>query len=246
MAIEQAQAVDYLLAEELLLLALKPGGALRSEARKSLPIALPGAVLVELAARSQILVHRDDVMLEPEPPSLEDELLAEALTTIEGTASRRGLGYWTLNLAPAHGRWRDRVAERLVERGVLSDGRRTVFGLFPRWRYPVVDRATAAAIAERLRAALYEESPPGRRTLLLLSLANACGLVGSLVPRAERREAKRRAKELTAEERIGREVSAGVAEVQAAAARYVLASSAVFVGPGGGDGGGGAGGAGGG
>lgn len=65
---------------------------------------------------------------------------------------------------------------------------------------------------------------------MFLSLAHACGLVAPLFPRAERREVKRRVKELTSEERMGREVSAAVAEVQAAAARQVRATSAVFVG----------------
>lgn len=238
--------MESLLAEDLLLLALKPSGAVRGHARRSLGTALAGALLVELAYREQALVHRDDVMLEPEPPPLEDELLVEALSTIERAPSLRGVGYWVLNLAPARGTWGQRVAERLVERGAVTEGRRAGLGHSIRRRYPVVDRSASAAIAERLRAAIQERSEPDGRTLVLLSLARACGLVESLMPRSQRASARRRAEELTGEERIGREVSAAVAAVQGAAARHLWASGVVFAGGGAGGDGGGGGGAGGG
>jgi len=60
MAVEQARVsrLQQLLAEDLLLLSLKPSGAVRREARRSLGPALCGAVLVELVDRGQVLGAR--------------------------------------------------------------------------------------------------------------------------------------------------------------------------------------------
>ena len=131
-----------------------------------------------------------------------------------------------------------RVAQRLVEHGVLSEERRKLLGLVPVERYVEIDPEPEHVLRERLRAELTGTASVSPRTALLVPLLRAYDLVGKLVTKDERKAAKRRAKEITDDPgKVGAAVRSVLSDTQVAVYAAIGAGSAA----GGGDGGGGGG-----
>jgi len=238
-----------LLPESLLLLALGRGGRIPASRLPALRYALPGSVLLELALRGLVEVQDDRVIASEASPTGE-ELLDSALRQVKEGGRLWTAGFWVRGLAAPRGRWRDYVAERLVDRGVLAS-RRAWLPVPGLRRWPVRDAAVVAEVHETVRAALAADGDPAPRVALLVSLAEACKLTTSLAERGERRRARRRARAIAKGESVGAEVSEAVRQVQGAAvvasygASTFLPMGAADIGGGaigGGDGGGGGGG----
>ena len=81
------------------------------------------------------------------------------------------------------------MAARLVERGVLSEDRHKVLGLFGVDRWPEADPEPERALRERLRAELTGAAEVSERTALLAPLLRASDLVGKVVAKDERKAA---------------------------------------------------------
>ena len=88
--------------------------------------------------------------------------------------------------------------------------------IFPTARYPQTDGRPEYAIRERIRSALRGMSRPDERTAALISLAQPCDLIGMLFEKGERRDAAKRAKEITKSHPIGGAVAKAIEAVKAA------------------------------
>lgn len=126
------------------------------------------------------------------------------------------------------------VARPLVERGVLAEQRVKVFGMFPGTRFPEADPGPERMLRSRLCDVLLGEQAPQEQDALLLGLLEPLGLVDRLVERHQRREARKRAKEVATTGIAGSAVSAAVRDIQAAVMVAVIIPTVT-----GGDGGGG-------
>jgi Golgi phosphoprotein 3 (GPP34) len=158
-----------------------------------------------------------------------DTLLDEVLAEVTSEQRSRTLTWWVNRLASRHdGRRsvRDRLIDQLTERGVLTSGERRVLGLVPVATHPVADPASA----ERARAAIGEvllgHQEPDERSAALVALVQVSGPVDVCVPDAERRRARRRARQITAGDEVGEAVKRIQEEVIAAVTAAVVASSA--------------------
>jgi Golgi phosphoprotein 3 (GPP34) len=232
---------ELALTEELLLIALEDEqGADTANWGGGVEAGLAGALLLELAAAGRV-ESDDDGLVAVETCEPPDPLAAEALAAIRGAEKQRKAKDWVHRLPKALKPLRARVAEGLVERGVLEEERRKRLGLFETTRYPESDPGPE----RRLRAALAEVLVTGRdpspQEAMLISLLKAYDLVKRVVPRDDRRAASRRAKEIAEGEAIGAAVGKAVRDVHTATMTAVLAATAATS-AGGGDGGGGGGG----
>lgn len=231
------------LAEELLLIALDDEkGVDRTAYGAGVETGLAGAILLELAGGG--CVREDDgrlVAVDGSAP--EDGLAADALETIRASSKQRKAKDWVSRLPRELKPLRDRVAEGLVGRGVLTEERTKRLGLFKTVRYP--ERAPEPE--RRLRASLSEvllgERSPSDREAMLIALLHPYDLIKVLVPKDSRKDAKKRAKEIAKREVIGAAVGDAVRDVQIATSAAILGASAAAAsgsgGDGGGDGGGG-------
>ena len=127
---------------------------------------------------------------------------------------------------------RERVIDQLTERGLLATGERRVLGLVPVATHQVADPATA----ERARAAVGEvllgRQEPDEGAAALAALVQVIGLVDTCVPDAERRQARRWAKQIAAGNQVGAAVKRVQEEVTAAVTAAVVASAAAASGGG--------------
>ncbi len=219
-------ATDLLLAEELLLLALDDEKG--NDKTMSADTGLAGALLLELAAGGWL----DDVdgklvaaATRPAgaPPA---GVLADALAVIEAEDKPRMAGHWVSKLPSELKPLKGRVAERLVELGVLSEHRHKVLGLFGVDRWPEADPVPEQMLRERLRAELTGAAELSERTALLAPLLRALDLVNKVVAKDERKAANRRAKAIADDSaHIGSAVQATVDATMVAVMVAVSAST---------------------
>jgi Golgi phosphoprotein 3 len=216
---------DLTLAEALLLVALDDEkGADTANWGGGVEAGLAGALLLDVVAAG--CLESDDGKLVAagcDPPA--DPLAREALEVVRGDEQRRDAKAWLGRLRKALDPLRERVADRLVERGVLEEERRKRLGLFETVRYPERDPEPE----RRLRAAMTEVLVSGREPTayeaMLASLLHAYDLVKRVVPKDDRREAGRRAKQIAEGDAIGAAVGSTVSEVQAATMIAVVAAT---------------------
>jgi hypothetical protein len=184
---------ELTLPEEVLLLAL------RDEAG-TIPIgslyayALGGAILAELALQGRVSVEQPKrsklVQLADARPT-GDPLLDEAHTKLRQAKRRGSVATWVHRLSyPSP---RDRVAERLVQRGVLRRAEGKVLLVFSRSTWPTVNPRPEAEMVERLERAIFGGESPNVRTAALIGLAHPAGLLEQAF---DRRDLKKRKKEI--------------------------------------------------
>lgn len=200
------------LAEEVLLIALDDK---RGDDRSSWGIdsGLAGAVLLDLAERGCI---GDDAgrLTAADCEPLDDPLLAETLELVR--AEPDDAKGWVAKLPKRLEPLRQRVADGLVERGILEHERRRVLGLFPANRHPEVDPEPERELRERLRTVLEGEREASPREALLISLLEPHGLATGLVPKERRKQAGERAKAITDGGSVSSAVGDAVEQIQAA------------------------------
>src|SRR5512137_980753 len=204
------------LAEELLLLALnEEKGTIVAAASLALPYGLAGALLIELVLAGLARIDGKNLIAEPRG-SAGDDLLDGTLATLRAAKRPRRISSWVGGLGRTGGKIRKKLLARLVEKRILGREDTRYFGIFPSTRYPQADPRPEYAVRERVRSAIRGMTRPDERTAALVSLVQACGLIGVLFERSERREARRPAKEIGADQPIGNAVARAVAMVKAA------------------------------
>ncbi|MFC7493888.1 MULTISPECIES: GOLPH3/VPS74 family protein [unclassified Nocardioides] len=220
-----------LIAEDLLLLVLDDEKGTLTTAYPQ--AALGGAVLVELALTNAVEVEektsvwRTAKVLALPGARPDDDVLAAAYDvvaerprTAQDLVDRLGKGL------------KDRLAERLVDRGLLerSDGR--VLGLFPRTRWPAADTTHEEQVRRALSAVLVQGLTPDERTGALVAVLHAIDKAHKVVDRDRlpAREVRKRAKAIAegewAAKAVRDAINASTAAIAAVAASTAAASGA--------------------
>ena len=204
------------LAEELLLLALNDEkGTVLMAASMGLPYGLAGALLIELVEAGLLRIEGKE-LIAAAGGSARDELLDGILGTIRSSKRTRDLKHWVGRLGRSGGKIKKDLLARLVQKGVLREEERRLLWIFPSPRYPEIDPRPEYGVRGRVRSGILGVVPPEDRTAALISLVHACDLIGVLFDKGERRDAKRRAKEITASQPIGSAVARTVEAVKVA------------------------------
>jgi golgi phosphoprotein 3 len=177
--------------EEILLLALHDEKGTFHSSMYS--YALAGAVITELLLEGRLqVVHgrgKRRYLEVANPTPTGDPVLDHALHRVEGSGRREQVSRWVSRLATerrpslAH-----RVAEDLVEAGVLDRHEGRILGIFRRIRFPAVSQDGRGqdpeeALAARLEAALRGDEEPEPRTAVVLALAHSAGILRHNVDR---------------------------------------------------------------
>jgi hypothetical protein len=214
------------LAEELMLLALKDEkGSVIMSASTALPYGLAGALLLDLFFRQKITFNGKTVeVVDPAPTG--DTLLDETLALISGTEKHKTAKYWVQKIERKIKKLRDRIADQLVQKEILKPEEHRLLWVFQYQRYPTVNISPEMEIRQRIRNIVLLNHPPDDKDRALISLVKACSLVNEIFSGEERRQAKKRIKEITEEEKIGKAVSYVVAEITAAVTAVVIITAA--------------------
>lgn len=224
--------VELNLAESVLLLALDE--AKGSAGLTPIDPGLAGALLVDLG-RLGALQPVGKELHPAEGIGIEHPVLAQAAMAIAASSKPRTAKSWVGRLPRELKPLTSTVARPLVEHGILAEQRVKVFGLFPGTRFPEADPGPERMLRSRLREVLLDGRAPQEQDALLLGLLEPLGLVDRLVEghqRHQRREARKRAKEIATHGIAGSAVSDAVRDIQTAVMGAVVVSTVA-----GGDGG---------
>jgi hypothetical protein len=191
------------LAEELLLLAVhEKKGTVLLRAQTALPYGLAGALFIELVEAGLLRLEGKNLIAAPSAYA-QDELLEEVLAKVRTSKRVHSLKSWVLRMGRSGGKIKKKLLTRLVEKRILQREEHRVLGIFPTVNYPEADSRPEFEIRRRTSAAILRGGTRDERTAALISLAYACDLIGLLFEKGERREAKRRAREITKSQPVG-------------------------------------------
>ena len=214
-------------AEELLLLILNEDyGDLAFVPEPHLNHALAGAVLMDLALENRIDTDLETLIL-ADPTPVEDDLLDPTLADIAQTAETHNAQYWVRRVAQSGEQIRNLALARLLKAGILDSADEGAIslarGVARSRRYPIVEGKAEQEVHLRIMRVLFSDDIPDPRDIVLICLADACGMFEKILSKTELEEASERIAIVRRMDLIGQAVAEAVRE----SAQASIAPSAV-------------------
>lgn len=196
------------------------GDFTHSLAPHSLNIVLAGAVLMDLAQENRIDTDPENLILVDSTP-LGDDLLDPVLADIAQDTGARDLGYWVAQTAKQGDEIRDKALARLVQRGILeseSEGMFSLSRLVSRSRrYPTIDGQLVEEVRLRIMRVLFTDEVPDPRDIVIICLADACGVFKNILSQAELSEVQGRIELIGKMDLIGQSITRAIREQESPA-----------------------------
>jgi hypothetical protein len=214
--------------EKMMLLALRDEkGTVAFESNH--PYAIGGAILAELLLLERVRVtkpKRKKIVEAVSATPIGDPLLDECLERIVDAKRKATPQSWVARFSRIK-RLKHRVAERLIERGVLRAEEGKILGIFPTKVYPEADPLPERELVEDLRRAIFtdtNEIEPS--TVIAVSPAHRTDLLKMGFEKKRLKERKRRIREIVEGEVAGKAAGDAVEAAQAAVVAIMAASVA--------------------
>jgi hypothetical protein len=192
-------------------------GELKSECAKVAPVAIAGGLLMELSVVGRIDTDLKSLFVVDTRPT-GDDLLDYALDEIANEPKRRPSAWWIERLAGPDPDLLNKVLERLVRAGVLLIDNRRYLWVFSRRAYPQNTGREEREAKARLLSVINGDEVPQARDTLLLGLAQASGVLHTILSPEEMRRSANRIAEVVALEEIGRSVGAVASDLRSSLA----------------------------
>ncbi len=202
-------------AEEILLLLHNEdrGDFASGLAPHALNIVLAGAVLMDLALENRIDTDLDHLFLADATP-LEDDLLDPTLADIARDTDTRDANYWLAQTTKRGDEIRDKALARLINRGILeaeSEGIFFLSHLVSHCRhYPTIDGQPVEEVRLRIMRVLFTDEIPDPRDIVIICLADACGVFKNILSQSELSEVQERIELIRKMDLIGQSVTRAI------------------------------------
>ena len=205
-------------AEEVTLLMLndEDGGFVRVPGW-SLQCAYAGAVLMDLALENRIDTDVSKLVL-IDPTPVGDDLLDPILAQIAETSETHDARHWVEQIADSAEQIRERALDRLVQGGILRREEDRFLWVFQSRRYPIVDGEADREVKLRIMEVLFGNDIPDPRDVVIICLADACGILKELLSARELERASARVEQVRRLDLIGQAVSNAVWDIQSSIA----------------------------
>lgn len=200
-------------AEEIMLLLLDDEGKrFLKVPDASLRYALAGGVLMDLAMEDRIDTDLDRLILVDRTP-VGDDILDPVLADIAAADATHDARYWVEQAASGAYSTREAAMERLVARGILERREDRFLWMFRSRRYPLIDGEVELEVKLRIMEVLFADVVPTPRDVVIICLADACGIFTELLSREDLREVRPRIELVRRMDLIGRAVMAAVRDI---------------------------------
>ena len=207
------------LAEEYLLLLRDEVGTLSRAPEWLVRYALGGAVLMDLALENRIDTDVQRLFLIDSTP-VGDCLLDPVLAEIREAEQVHDALYWVEHATRHADEIRETALARLVDNGILEVSDDRFLGIFGTRHYALADDKAERELIGRVRNTLLSEAMPEPRDIVIVSLAEGCGLIGHMLTEDEIAGAAARIRLVAGLDLIGRAFLAAMdVAVQPAAGR---------------------------
>lgn len=203
-------------AEELLLLALDDEKGTIVD-KTSVKYGLAGALLMDLALANKIDTDIENLMIVDASPT-GDDILDDVLAQIAQSKGTRTTAYWLVQLSQSSSTIKERLLDRLMQKGILKKEEQKILWVFARRRYPVRDDKEEKEVKTRIREVILSDSIPDSRDVVLISLIKGCYLVDEIFSHKEIDGVKERIEQIARMDLIGQTLSGIIESVTRAMA----------------------------
>lgn len=196
--------------EEIVLLSLDDAGG---DPVSVHDVAIAAAALMELALRNRVDSDPQKFFVVDSSPT-GDPILDDALRRLSEPPPASDIRSAIERVAAEAEQYRGQALQRLVAKGILREESGRFLWIFRSTRYPVVDDREQREIRTRLRHLLLSDEIPDPRDVVLLSLVDACNLMGRVLSPQEAEAAAGRIQQLSRLDLIGQSMASVIAEIR--------------------------------
>lgn len=203
-------------AEELLLLAHdEKSGQFVNLQDLLMNTALAGAVLMDLALLDRVDTDVSSFVTLDRSPTGE-KLLDFALDAI-GTLPAKTKTIEALDVLRKQGNELERLGiARLIERGILKEVEGRILWVFETRRYPLIEGKELQEVKRRIADLLLSDDIPDPRDIVIIALAQSCGLLRRVFSDSELRSAQNRIDQIAKMDLIGQAMTDMMIELNTA------------------------------
>ncbi len=200
-------------AEEIILLLLNDDdGRFARVQNISLDYALAGGILMDLALENRIDTDLDNlILIDPTPTG--DELLDTTLAEIEQEGGHDAR-FWVERTAVRSDAVRETVLERLIDRGILERQDDRFLWVFKSRRYPAIDGEAQREVKLRIMGVLFSDEIPDPRDIVIICLADACGIFKSIFTSNELETVAPRIEQVRRLDLIGQAMTQAIQDIE--------------------------------
>ena len=200
-------------AEEIILLMLHDdNGKFAHVPSWSMDRAMAGAVLMDLALENRIDTDPENLILIDATP-VGDSLLDPTLAEVEA-GDQRDARYWVEHTAKKGEQIREEALSRLVDAGILERQEDRVLWVFRSRRYPLVDGKAEREVKLRIMEVLFSDQIPEPRDVVIIALADACGIFRELLPKRQLQQAADRIEQVRKLDLIGQAMAETIHDME--------------------------------
>ncbi len=199
--------------EEIILLLLEDeGGRFVRVPTWSMNYALAGAVLMDLALEDRIDTDLKSLVLIDSTPT-GDGLLDPTLAEI-AASEKHDTRHWVERIAERAEELQEGALARLVDHGILERHDERHLWVFRSRRYPSVDGTAEREVKLRIMEVLFSDEIPDPRDIVIICLADACGIFNELLSRREIERASDRIEQVRKLDLIGRVTTQAILDIE--------------------------------
>ena len=200
-------------AEEMILLLLDDSdGSFATVPGWLLNYGIAGSVLMDLALENRIDTDLEKlVVIDPTPTG--DSLLDRALADIVA-GDERDARFWVERTANHSLEVREDALARLVANGILETRDDRFLWVFKSRRYPVLDGKTEAEVKLRIMGVLFSDDIPDPRDIVIICLADSCGIFKEILSSRELARASDRIAQVRKLDLIGQAMSQAIHDIE--------------------------------
>ncbi len=199
-------------AEEIILLLLNDDGMFARVPYWSMNYALAGAVLMDLALENRIDTDLEKLVLIDATP-VGDSLLDEALADINA-GEERDARFWVERTAYRAESIREEALTRLIGHGILERQDDRFLWVFRSRRYPTIHGEAEREVKLRIMEVLFSDQIPHPRDVVIICLADVCGIFKGLLSKQELDKASARIEQVRRLDLIGQAMSQAVQDIE--------------------------------
>ena len=206
--------------EEIILLLLRDeDGRFVRVPSWSFDYAIAGGVLMDLAMENRIDTDLETLVLVDAAP-IGDDLLDPTLAEI-AAGEQKDARFWVERTAERAHSIREEALSRLVERGILEREDDRFLWVFRSRRYPAIDGKAEREVKLRIMAVLFSDEIPDPRDVVIICLADACGIFNQLLSRSELNRAAERIEQVRKLDLIGQAMAQAIHDIEISVAASV-------------------------
>ena len=200
-------------AEEFMLLLLNDeDGRFANVPSWSVNYALAGSVLMDLALENRIDTDLENLILLDATP-VGDSLLDPTLAEINA-GDARDARFWVERTANRAYEVREEALSRLVAGGILERRDDRFLWVFRSRRYPAIQGEAEREVKLRIMGVLFSDDIPDPRDVVIICLADACGIFRGILSRRELDRASARIEQVRKLDLIGQAMTQAIRDIE--------------------------------